>query len=189
MANVIFITEQYIKDTSYIDENVDVKLLRNAILETQDLRILPVLGTALYDELKSQIQSGSVSAYNTTLLDTYISPALKYWVLHDAALILTFKIMNKAITKRTSENTESIQTSDLDRLMDFFKNRAEFYGERITRYLVQNSTNYPLYDNPGNGYDTVIPKRNNYTQGLYLGTQRTYKNIPIDDTKKYYRYL
>ena len=187
MANVIFITEQYIKDTSYIDENVDIKLLRNSILETQDLRILPVLGTGLYDELKSQITAGSVTSLNRTLLDTYISPALKYWVLHDAALILTFKVMNKSITKRTSENTESIQTTDLDRLMDFFKDRAEFYSERVTRYLVENCSSYPLYDNPGDGYDTVIPKRNNYTQGLFLGVQRSYKNIPIDDTKKYYR--
>lgn len=180
MANVIFISEQYIKDSSYIDENVDVKLLRNNILETQDIRIRPIIGSGLYDELRTQVQNGTKTTLNNTLLDDYIKPALKYWVLHDSALILTFKIMNKSIVKRTAENTESIQTTDLDRLMDFFKNRAETYSERITKYLVANSASYPLFYNAGNGIDTVYPNFNNYTQGLYLGTSSDYKGLDVD---------
>ena len=177
----IFISEQYIKDTSFIDENVDIKLLRNCILETQDYRVLPILGTALYNELQSQAGgTTTLTTLNRTLLDSYISQALKYWVLHDGALILTFKIMNKSIVKRNSENSETIQTQDLDRLMDYFKDRAEFYSERVTRYLIENSTSYPLYYNPGDGVDTVHPKKNNYTQGLFLGGGASVKNIDID---------
>lgn len=180
MSNVIFISETYLKDSSYIDENVDVKLLRDSILETQDLRILPIIGTGLYDELKSQIQLGTKTALNNTLLDSYIKPALKYWVLLDSALILTFKVMNKSIVKRTAENTETIQTSDLDRLMDHFKIRAEMYSERITKYLLANNTSYPLFNTPGNSIDTIYPKMNNYTQGLYLGSKTGAWNIDID---------
>jgi hypothetical protein len=175
MANVIFISETYIKDTSYIDENVDIKLLRNSILETQDMRIRGIIGTGLYDELKTQIAAGTRTALNITLLTDYIAPALKYWVLHDAALILTFKVMNKSIVKRTAENTETIQATDLDRLMDFFKNRAEYYSERITKYLLENEVSYPLYTDAGNGVDTEHPKAINYTQGLFLGGTTKYK--------------
>ena len=174
MANCIFISEQYIKDSSYIDENVDVKLLRNSILETQEMQIRSIIGTGLYDELVTQITAGTKTSLNNTLLDSYIKPALKYWVLHDSALILTFKVMNKSIVKRTAENTETIQATDLDKLMDFFKNRAEYYSERITKYLIENSNSYPLFLNPGNGTDTEFPKFNNYTQGLFLGSDITY---------------
>jgi hypothetical protein len=180
MANVIFIGEKYIKDTSYIDENVDADLLTNCILETQDFRILPIVGTGLYDELKTQISGGSLTGLNTTLLNTYIAPALKYWVLHDGALILSYKIMNKSIVKRDSENSDNLGLDELDRLMDFFKNRAEFYSERITRYLVENETSYPLYNDAGDGFDTVHPKRNNYTQGLFLGETKVRKGLDID---------
>lgn len=184
MANVIFISEQYIKDTSYIDENIDIKLLRNSILETQEVRIRSIVGTALYDELKTQITAGTRTALNITLLTDYIAPALKYWVLHDSALILTFKIMNKSIVKRTAENTETIQATDLDRLMDFFKNRAEYYSERITKYLLEESNSYPLYLDAGNGVDTEHPKLNNYTQGLFLGSGfEVPKNIDISRSK------
>jgi phage anti-repressor protein len=180
MAQVIFISEQYLKDTSYIDENVDVKLLRNSILETQEMRIRSVIGTGLYDELKTQVTAGTKTALNNTLLSDYIAPALKYWVLHDAALILTFKVMNKSIVKRSSENTEVIQATDLDKLMDFFKNRAEYFSERITKYLLENENSYPLFTDAGSGVDTEHPKHNNYTQGLFLGTSKNHKGIDID---------
>lgn len=180
MAQVIFISEQYIKDTSYIDENVDVKLLRNCILETQDIRIRSIIGTGLYDELKTQISAGTRTALNITLLTDYIAPALKYWVLHDAALILTFKIMNKAIVKRNSENAEVVQATELDRLMDFFKGRAEYYSERITKYLIENEASFPFFTDAGDGVDIEHPKFNNFTQGVYLGTSTQFKDIDID---------
>lgn len=181
-ANILFISEQYIKDTSYIDENVDIKLLRANILETQDVRILPILGTALYDDLKTKINTGTVSSTTgyTTLLDTYISPALKYWVLHDGAYILQYKIMNKGIVTRSSENADNIGIQELDRLMAFFKDRAEFYSERITKYLLENDSTFTLYNNAGNGVDTIYPKYNNYTQGWYLGEDDYPYNLPID---------
>lgn len=179
-SNILFISEQYIKDTSYIDENVDVKLLRANILETQDIRILPILGTALYEELKTQIDGGSLTSENTTLLDTYISPALKYWVLHDGAYILQYKIMNKGIVERSSENATNIPQNELLSLMAFFKDRAEWYSERITKFLLENDTTYPLYQNPGNGIDTINPKHNNYTQGWHLGDSPNTYGLDID---------
>lgn len=181
----LFISEQYIKDTSYIDENVDIKLLRSTILETQDFRILPILGSAFYFSLKDTA-AASWSATDRTFVNTYVAPALKYWVLHDGALTLQYKIMNKAIVKRDSENATPIDTSELDRLMDYFKIRAEFYSERITKYLLENNTTFPLFDDYGDGIDAIAPKMNNYTQGLYLGIKRTYKNIDVDKGRDNY---
>lgn len=180
MARVAFIGETYIKDNSFIDENVDVNLLRSEILDVQELRILPVLGTALYEEVKTQITNATVSALNRTLLDDYIKPALKFWVLFDSALIFTFKVTNKSIYKKTSENAETIQATDLDRIMDYCKIRAEFYSERMTKYLIENSSLFPLYENAGDGYDTIHPKKNNYTQGIYLGRNSNNYGLDVD---------
>jgi len=181
-AEVLFISEQYIKDTSYIDENVDIKLLRSNILETQDVRVLPILGTALFEDLKTKITAGTINSTTgyKTLLDTYISPALKYWVLHDGAYILQYKVMNKGIVTRSSENAETIATNELDRLMAFFKDRAEFYSDRVTKFLLENDTTYTLYNNAGNGIDTVQPKINNFTQGWYLGDDSPNFGLDID---------
>ena len=51
---VLFISEKYVKDNSYIDNNVDDKLLTPLIILAQDKHILPVTGTSLTPISKSQ---------------------------------------------------------------------------------------------------------------------------------------
>ena len=61
MANfVYFISTQYLRDNSPINENVDPKLLKSAIKEAQEIYIRDVIGSGIYDELQDQ-------AYNDTL--------------------------------------------------------------------------------------------------------------------------
>lgn len=170
MANIIiFITEEDIKQTSLIDENVDVSLIRNTIREAQDLHIHEILGTGLYNELKTQIDAGTLTALNTTLLDSYVRWSLLYWSLYEGVDVLTYKFRNKSIMKMSSDNGQPISLDEVKRLMDSFKNKAEWYSERVTRYLCENQSSYPLYINPGTGSDTIHPKRNNYDSGWHLG--------------------
>jgi hypothetical protein len=167
-----FITEQYLKETSIIDENVDAKYLQVSILEAQDIHIQPILGSTLYNELISQIAANTVTALNTTLLDTYISKALKYWTLYRIVDTLVYKFSNKTIGKKNSENTTPVENYDVVRLKDGFKNDAEWYTQRLVAYLCENRTSYESYMTPGNGSDVIHPETNNYTNGLYLGNTR-----------------
>lgn len=169
MAIALFISEQYIKETSYIDENVDMKLIRDVIELAQEKYILPLLGTGLYNQIVSQITAATVSADNTTLLDSYIQKALKWWVLYEGLDVLTFKLTNKSVVKKNSENSQAVSTDELNRLFDSFGNNAEMYSERLTKYLIENVSTFTLYANPGNGSDIIQPKRNSYRTSIYLG--------------------
>jgi hypothetical protein len=67
MANfVYFISTQYLRDNSPINENVDPKLLKSAIKEAQEIYIRDVIGSGIYDELQDQ-------AYNDTLTEIRLS--------------------------------------------------------------------------------------------------------------------
>lgn len=166
---ILFITEVHIKETTPVDENVEAKLIRNAIRDAQEMYILPILGTGLYNELRTQINAGTLTALNTTLLDDYISRALVFYTLYYGVDMFTYKLRNKGIMKQTSENSETITVEELKRLMDSYKNKAEWHSERLTKYLIENEADYPLYINPGNGVDTIYPNKNNYTTDWYLG--------------------
>lgn len=175
MATALFISEQYIKDMSYLDENVDVNIIRPVILEAQDIHIHTLLGSALFDYLKAQILLDPVNvgnANNKTLVDTYISPALKYWVLYEGIDVFTFKMTNKSIMMKNSENSNPISVSDVKRLMDRLKDKAEWYSKRLVLFLQENYATYPLYLNPGNGIDAIRPDRQPYQSGIFLGTTR-----------------
>jgi hypothetical protein len=177
---VIFISEQALKDSSIINENVDMKLLLPTIKLAQEKYVLPILGTALYNELKTQITNATLTVLNETLLDDYIQPCLIWWIMAESPMPLTYKFMNKSVATRSSENANAASLNDLLKLEERFKDNAEWYSQRITNYLLENSTQYPLYLNPGNGIDTIVPKKTMYSTGMFLGNTIS-KTLPFKD--------
>lgn len=172
MATALFITEQYIKDNSIIDENLDMKYLTTTIDKCQRKYIKQILGSALYDELQTQINANTLTALNTTLLDSYIQDALMYYVMFEGISIFTYKITNKNILQKTAENAQTVDAEALSMLRDGYKNDAEYFSELATNYLIANSELYPLFLNPGNTYDTIHPNMDNYTCGWVLGNTK-----------------
>ena len=170
MATIsLFIAPTEIKATTIVDENVDEKLIRTVIEEAQNIHLHPMVGTGLFDELKTQISANTLTALNTTLLQTYLQPALKYWVLYEGIDVFVYKFMNKSVVKKNGENSTVVDIDELRRLQDRFRDKAEWYSERATKYLQENQSDYPLYYNPGTGIDTIHPQNKNYSTGFYLG--------------------
>lgn len=164
-----FISPSKIKQEAYVDENVDEKLLSDSILVCQELYTKEVLGTGLYDQIKSQIESGSLSSDNNTLLTTYIQPALKWWVIYDVMDMLFVKLTNKGVVIKNSENSQSASPEYIVRLKEKFRNLAERWDEKTRLYLIENSDTFTLYLNPGTGADIVHPKGMTYGTGWFLG--------------------
>ena len=97
MSFKYFIDTTYIKENTPIQDNLDAKLIQMSLQDAQEITLRDTIGSDLYDEIYSQYPS-SLSADNTNLLNDYIKPILKYAVLQDAVMPLTFKFMNKSIT-------------------------------------------------------------------------------------------
>ena len=186
MANIaLFISPTEIKATTILDENVDEKLIRTVIEEAQNIHIHPIIGTGIFDELKTQKIANTLTALNTTLVNTYLQPALKYWVLYEGIDVFVYKFMNKSVVKKSGENSTVVDLEELRRLQDRFRDKAEWYSERATKYLQQNQSDYPLYYNPGTGIDTIHPKNTNYSTGLYLGDSNNYDEPDCTCEQKY----
>lgn len=187
---VYLISEQTIKDTTVLNENVDPKLIAPAILESQDIHIQSILGSNLFNKITTLVGnksiSGTTNADYKLLLDSYITPALKYYVLAELVLPMTIKLMNKSIATRTSEFSNSIQIDDMALVRENFMNKAEYYGERLINYLKDNTTTYPEYLlSTGTAlFSTIIPKRSSYTSGMYLGDEDMREGFGFDYPRK-----
>ena len=90
MANVLFISEAYLKNNTLIDDNVDQRLLLPSIKVSQDIRLHPTLGTPFYEDLKSKIVAGTLNADETTLLDSYIAPSMLQWTMYECSTSMLF---------------------------------------------------------------------------------------------------
>jgi len=173
MANkALLISPAQIIAESYVDENVDEKHIIDGILLCQEMYTKEILGTALYDDVMSEVLAQSLTADNTTLRDDYIRHALKWWVLYEIMDVLSIKMTNKGVLKRRSENSDPATADEILALKNKFRNIAERFDQKTRLFLVENNATYPLYYNPGNGADTIHPKGLTYGTGWFLGSSK-----------------
>jgi hypothetical protein len=92
-------------------------------------------------------------------------------VLSDLPRGLSFQFWNNGVLKSTSDASETTTMSDLVTLADRYKRRAEWYAERMKRYLIEESNlgNFPEYLNPGTRADTMRPYGGTFSLPIYLG--------------------
>ncbi len=166
--SVYFISTEKCKKLAGINGNTDDFLIAPLIIECQRLYIEPIVGTGIFNELKTQITNDTVTVLNATLLDDYIIPCLVNYVKSEAAISLNFKFTNKAVTTKNSENSSPVTKDESIYLMQHWKHIAEDYAERITTYLMENRNSYPLYYSPGTGVDVIHPNGINFTCGIVL---------------------
>ena len=164
---------------SYIDSNYDNDTLAAVIFTQQDLHIKPLIGSGLYDEIEDQIIAGSLTALNTTLRDL-TRHALRFYVLADWQFEASAKNTNKGSQQMDGNNSRSSEEKMLVQRVQRYLDKAQVYAQRVSDYLYENSTSYPLYNNPGSGVDTIYPNRKNYSTGWVMDTPDDYYDQHLD---------
>lgn len=169
MADILFIKESYLKELSVINDNVDMKILKPTIIMVQDLYLQKILGTPLYNDLKTKITADpTLATYPNELLlmDSYISKCLVWYIKMEATMEFKFRYMNKGVMVKSSENSQSADTGDLKMLMDKWRQNAETYAQLLTDYLRFNVATFPKYYEYTN--TGMIPNVKNYTANIFL---------------------
>lgn len=167
--DVLWMSETYFKENSILNDNTDWKVVQPIMIMTQDQYIQPILGTDLFDEIADQIYTNTVTAANTTLLNLYIRKCIIYYVLSELAPALKYRYHNKGIMVRSSENSQPASLEEIQFEISRWKQKAEWAAERVTNFLVENNTTYPLYYNGNTTIDSIKPNKTNFRSSLYLG--------------------
>ena len=185
MAYVLFISESKLKDSTAINLNVDPQILLPYVLQAQRIYIEPKLGTTLYEKLESLITAGTIGnvgneAYKK-LVDEFIGDCLPSWAFHMCIPYLRFKTENGNIYSKTSETGNALSTEEAQHLREEVRNNAEYFTERMIKYITNNITLFPEY-NTNSGAD-ISPDQNAYYNGMNLerpmrqGTELTLRNF------------
>lgn len=169
MAKTRFVSIDFLYKNTVIEANVDSTILTPIIDKAQLIYIEGVLGTALYNKMKSDVQSGSLSGNYLTLMTEYIQPALADWVVYEAYPQIWSRITNKTVSTSSSDNAIPLSADDVKWVREGVRDSAEYLTQRVSKYLMANQSLFTEYTNPGSSIDTVQPKRNNMFGGIYLG--------------------
>lgn len=175
MADVLFISETYFKKLAGVNDNVDWKKLESTVISVQDMYIEQILGTPLFNDLKTKITADPTMATypnEKALIDDYIAKALAWYIKMEASLDFKFAYQNKGIMVKGGENSAAVDTNDLKFLKDSWRKNAETYSERLTRHLTLNNTTFPKYAE--RTLDGVSPTVRNFTLPCAM---RNYPNV------------
>lgn len=182
--NILLISENYVKQRSTIMENVENTFIKTNIFLAQDIHIQQILGSNLYDDIIVQFEdykdvydagvtgitaADYVSAPYLTLIDEYLQVTLLYYTLYESMFDLYSKITNKSIVTQSSDNSDVVSEEFLHKRKDDFLNKAEFYAQRMTNFLIDNQTTYPKYLEVDGEVSDITPNQDNYlSNGWYL---------------------
>lgn len=176
--SILLISVDILKERTDIHGNVDPKLIYPHIKYVQDAFIKPVLGSALFDKLQTLINADNIgdagNADYKLLLDEYLIDTLIWYVKSELQVDMSFQTWNKGVVRKQGESTELPTMSELMDLSNRYKNKGEYYANRMKLFIIdQNSRNqkYPEYTNPGSTVDTVTPEHRNFSLPVYLGDE------------------
>ena len=166
MAYTYIISESELKETTIIQNNVDGKLIGMAMREAQDIYTRDVLGSALYNELITQINEASLTPENETLL-SYVKPMQRYYILKEFLMYGWIKLANSSVGTRDVDDLQTSQQDGINSIEGKFEQKAEYYKKRLMNFLCDNITDYPLYTS---GNQEITPTNKSYTSNFtFLG--------------------
>jgi hypothetical protein len=167
-----FISAGTVKKYGVVENNVDDKLISQVIAMTQDLKLQQILGSDLYEEIAAQIDGGTLTALNTTLLVDYIRDFLINSVASEGVYIFSYRYSNKGIITQSGESQNPVSQRELELLEQRFARLADFYARKLSLYLLEKSTDYPLFMNGNTEYQDQQSSISKYGTGIFLGNAR-----------------
>lgn len=181
----LIISQEYLIAKSVISSNTDFKFLTPVIEWVQDLKLRPLLGTDLFNLIIAQTTPvSSLTPANQTLLDDYILKFMLFYILSDSVITMRYKYTNIGLVTRDAagQGAQTPSVSEAQNVMDFYKNKAEDYGQLMVEYIRANPTLYPAYyTNTGNG--DVLPQSDSFDVDIYLPN----RGIGIDSEDIYWK--
>ena len=149
MRKPLFISINYLRTNTIINDNVQGEILDQVIKQVQETQIQTLLGTSLYNKYNNIINDGSITGTTNAnykeLLDDYIVPTLVQYCVCNSIPYLNYKFTNKNISTQKSDDSEPLGLDELKFLKNELTNTAQFYGERLVKHLKCNTDKYPQY--------------------------------------------
>lgn len=172
MRDIYLISAKTIKSSSLINDNVDECYIEPAIVTAQDMGLQPLIGTKLFEKLQSLVLDGNGTISGDTdykyLLDEYIEPYLLNKVTADIQLDLAYKFRNQGVIQSNSEYSNNQSLKDIQLIVENYENKANFYGMRLSKYLLANKAKYPEYFETDSCAD-MPSNPNAFNKHIYLG--------------------
>lgn len=146
MAQAHFITVDYFKQR--VNTTASADDIQRAISTAMYLHIMPLMGTDFYNDYRTKIIAGTLTASTATyLMDNFIQPLTREYALYELMSQKAYRIEDTGLYTNEPDKLKSL---DLDTIKYHQSNVLSFanqLAEETKHYLCEHSSSYPLYTN------------------------------------------
>lgn len=183
-SNTLIISPKVYKERTPAHTNIDDKLIGSIIKVVQDMRMPDLLGSALFDKIKTEIESGETSGNYITFRNDYLIDVMIWLVMSEMPDTLQYQYFNSGVTTIQADKTQIVDRFKVDQLKTKYLAYAEYYIKRAMAYLRQNATAmFPEYLTVLTTLDAIAPTNTAYTCPIYLGDESNYPNESYSNRK------
>lgn len=177
MINEVLLTsENFVRNLTNIDGNVQSKFLLSAIRESQEVELQQVIGTNMLNKLKGLVEDGTIEEtepYKNLLNECQLF--LAYQSIVQLCLISTVKISNGGLQQTTDENLQVLDLQDTFTLQNHYQDKADFFRRRLQGYILDHKAELPeISQNKCN--DMYAELHSAASTSLWLGGKRGKNN-------------
>lgn len=159
MAEKLLINPNEITETTILGGNVDVDKYLFCIFDTQIKVIEPLLGTDLYEYIKTNLNT--LNGLYLELYTDYIKPILKFSSLATYIEIAPYMVDNGGVFKHQAEAKEVVNPNEVTGLAQKYNGLSDMYIIRLNKWLCNNTINEYHYStdqdvNPNKNLRTIM---------------------------------
>jgi hypothetical protein len=136
--------EDLVRNT-VLNGNVDTDKFIQFIAIAQDIHLQNYTGTKLYDKISDDIIAGTLANPYLALVNDYLQPMLIHYAMVEYLPFAAYTIANGGVYKHTSENSTSVDKTEVDFLVEKERNIAQYYTDRFITYMSYNQATFPEY--------------------------------------------
>ena len=166
MSYTLLITTNDIPKFTALNANTDVDKFVQFALIAQDIHIQNYAGSNLLEKILADIAGGTLAGDYLNLVNNHLKKMLIHFAMVEYLPFAAYTIANKGVYKHGTENGETVDKNEVDYLVEKERQIAEHYTERFIRYINNNSSLFPEYNN--NTSDDMSPDQNAFTSGCVL---------------------
>lgn len=180
---VRFVSEDYINKKSLISANMDFAIIGPILDLVQFKYIKKYLGSDLYDAIADHItayqaSATAIPAAYKTLLDDYIRPCIIQHLQAELIVPSKFRFEPKGVVENSGDNSNPISASDIESVVDSFRNNGEAYGQEMIKYILQQGASVFPERYTNTGIDKTQPQTDAFDSPFYFPQRANVKPYP-----------
>jgi hypothetical protein len=141
---IYFCSENYIKTTGIITDNVDVTDFSPLVRFAATGFVKYEIGSYFFDDLLTKYNAQTLSADEETIVER-MKLSIVWRVCANAVTTLTYQLKNKGIQKQNGDNSESVELNEVQWMYNQYISQSQFFLIELKNYLLANSDLFPNY--------------------------------------------